>query len=254
MAKVYMDTLVAGEISKTIIIDSPLEVSSILVTDANTHEQIISDISIDGREVTITLDKAYRNALNIIITGIGDDTPTINLQDKNIIPSADNQIVEADSGYDGLGTVIVDGDIDLVSRNIKKNVNIFGVVGTYEGSGSGIGEFSQYDYIDVQTADQTLLTTINPLGVIPKLVLIKALTNPNDISKIGTGMFDPLCGVAYDYELPTSYNGVYAYSPVDTLGTTTHTYVMNASTFAARRYSAGYTWDTSVTYRVHVYA
>jgi hypothetical protein len=58
------------------------------------------------------------------------------LQSKPVTPAANQKIVEPDPGYDGLSQVIVAGDSDLVAGNIKKNVNIFGVTGTYEGAGS----------------------------------------------------------------------------------------------------------------------
>ena len=119
-------------------------------------------------------------------------------------------------------------------------------------SGS-LGEFSQYDYVDVQTADQTLLSVTNPLGVMPKQVRIKALTDPDDVTKIGAGMFDQYCGCAYAYETPAG-SGTYVFRPTETLTTSTLTYVMNASNLYVRRYGAGFTWSTSVTYRVYFYA
>ena len=54
------------------------------------------------------------------------------LQNKTVTPSASQQTVQADSGYDGLDTVTVEGDADLVSSNIKAGVNIFGVNGNYD--------------------------------------------------------------------------------------------------------------------------
>lgn len=50
-----------------------------------------------------------------------------------IIPSTSNQIIA--SGQYLSGDQIVSGDASLVAANIKKDVNIFGVVGTYTGDG-----------------------------------------------------------------------------------------------------------------------
>ena len=62
------------------------------------------------------------------------------LQSKSVTPSTSQQTVQADQAYDGLDTVTVAAvtaaiDADIVAGNIKKDVNILGVVGTYEGSG-----------------------------------------------------------------------------------------------------------------------
>lgn len=58
------------------------------------------------------------------------------LQDKAITPGAEDQSVTADTGYDGLGAVTVAGDADLIAANIKRNVEIFGVKGSYNGPSS----------------------------------------------------------------------------------------------------------------------
>ena len=45
--------------------------------------------------------------------------------------------IDFQSKADGYSPVTVNGDADLLPENIKKDVDIFGVVGTYEGSGGG---------------------------------------------------------------------------------------------------------------------
>lgn len=115
---------------------------------------------------------------NLPEAGGGSSEPA--LQNKTVTPSTSSQIITADSGYDGLDTVTVnaipsayikptstktattytptttnqtiaagtycsgtqtiEGDSNLVSGNIKSGVSIFGVAGSYEGSGPGSGE------------------------------------------------------------------------------------------------------------------
>lgn len=57
----------------------------------------------------------------------------VSLQEKSVTPSAQLQEVVADEGYTGLSKVNVVGDDNLIAENIKKDVEVFGVQGVYQG-------------------------------------------------------------------------------------------------------------------------
>lgn len=80
-----------------------------------------------GSEQTITADTGYDGLSQVKIAAIS-------MQAKSVTPSASQQEITPASGYNGLSKVTVAGDADLIASNIKKDVNIFGVIGTYNPS------------------------------------------------------------------------------------------------------------------------
>lgn len=69
------------------------------------------------------------------------------LQNKSVMPGQSDETVLPDSGYDGLSSVLVYGDSNLVSSNIKTGVTLFGVTGTYGGGGTTIVVSSPFNDI-----------------------------------------------------------------------------------------------------------
>lgn len=102
---------------------------------------------------------AYVNGVKL--TGTMPDNGT-----KIITPSTVNQAIPA--GYhNGQGYVV--GSPNLVASNIKSGVNIFGVTGTLE-------EFKGKSYSGANLYFDTLYTVDN-IGFIPKLIIIKGYTD-----------------------------------------------------------------------------
>lgn len=58
-----------------------------------------------------------------------------NLQNKTVTPGASQQIIQPDNGYNGLSSVTINGDANLIAENIKKDIEIFGISGIFEGNG-----------------------------------------------------------------------------------------------------------------------
>jgi len=76
-----------------------------------------------------------------------EECPSYDIGQLNINPdfSSGNYIVDKGS-YDYIDSATIIKDVDLIPENIKKDVNIFGVVGTLESDGDGLESGNVYVY------------------------------------------------------------------------------------------------------------
>lgn len=132
-------------------------------------------VTVSASELVSGTKSITANGVGIDVTNYASvdvlvSVPTPTLQSKTVSPTTSQQIITADGGYDGLSSVQVNaisptkaaqtytpttsnqtitsgqwltgaqtilGDANLVAGNIKNNVSIFGVTGTYSGGGGG---------------------------------------------------------------------------------------------------------------------
>ena len=88
----------------------------------------------ENGEYTVTPEAGYDGLTQVDITV---NVPSVKNQDKLVVPTTSSQTITADSGYSGIGTVNVEAvtssiDANITAGNIKKDVSILGVTGSYD--------------------------------------------------------------------------------------------------------------------------
>lgn len=134
-----------------------------------------------------------------------------NLQDKVVNPSVNEQIINADFGYDGLNNVTInpvtkDIDSDIKPENIKNGVDILGVTGSLEEKKE---EEEKSVALDMLSGNQIIIPTENK--VLSKVTIEKPSTLISDNIKNGVDI-GGVIGTLKDKTLGTktiTANGTY---------------------------------------------
>lgn len=236
---------------------------------------------------TLTLTKSVSNTPRITTTGYissgtaGNSnvslTADITTQAaQTITPTTTNQTIA--SGTYLTGTQTISGDADLVASNIKKDVSIFGVTGTYEGTGGSSWHLVASEDMTISTTGSSATqagtiavpyTTSTNDSIIYVKVRDKAgkragyflgsdtfIFNTNKANS-GTSAQSTVARIIHRYSTSSQYGiytsgsttgyGVYAYSIQNNSGTG------NRNVLIYQRYSSSYSLTINGTYNIQVY-
>ena len=153
------------------------------------------------------------------IEGSGGGDPAV-IESLNVTPTTSAQTIRPGSGVDGFSPVnvsAVDSGIDanIVAENIKKDVTILGVKGSYEGGGTtptgtkSITTNGVYDVTDFASADVNVPTTApahyveKTVDASGKLINSTNIINLNGVTDVGNGV---LAYAYYEASFPDNTN------------------------------------------------
>jgi len=140
-----------------------------------------------------------------------------------ITPGTSNQTIA--SGTYLTGTQTISGDANLVAGNIKSGTSIFGVTGTYEGSGGGGGGDTEGVQIGTKSATRTSTTTLQFTGLSGQPTSFSIISDDD----IATNNTPQVAAVSYD---GTTCHG-------QTITNTNNAQVSYTSTTLTQNYSNG---------------
>lgn len=187
--------------------------------------------------------------------------PTSTKDATTYTPSTSNQTIAAGTYCSGAQTI--QGDSNLVAENIKKNVSIFGVNGSYEGSGGGsgggdVGGLTQYTKTYATPGSKAQLTIINPLGGLAKKISIKCADDANPWVTSGLIQkytMDAIVGLGSMRLTNASTGNVTTYATRQVSSITSNSqFLIEDGRIVARSYNQTTAmWDTTCEYEVEIW-
>lgn len=142
----------------------------------NLFGEITASVS-KSQKVTPTVSAGYVSSGTYgTVTVSGSSTEQLTTKAaQTYTPTTTNQTIAAGQYLTGTQTIL--GDANLVAENIKKDVSIFSVVGSYEGGGGGVGEVTfegtlaitnttnLWQYVDDDPSTSAYIITLRDLYV-----------------------------------------------------------------------------------------
>ena len=175
----------------------------------NYEGSAIASMSASGTKTLLTAGKYCDDDIEVVYVSPGG-SPVLQAK-TGIVPGTSSITVTPDVGYDGLSSVQIDGDADLVAGNIKKDVTIFNVTGTYEGGGGGGGSILS---ASVTFAQDTLTVTLNDFAGTSLEHFFLTVDGPiqtaalgSSVRRFGTGYICYTSGKENFYTIATNGNG-----------------------------------------------
>lgn len=120
------------------------------------------------------------------------------LQDKTVVPSAVTQTITADSGYDGMSSVMVYGDSNLLAENIAAGKTIFGIVGTAS-SGGDVGKCTAI--ISTNTSFAVIYSLVDKNNNVSTTWTTESTTNHTIITASNSYIFVPVISTIPGYNI-----------------------------------------------------
>lgn len=133
-----------------------------------------------------------------VVVEVNPTPPEPVLMNRTVTPTTSEQTITADDGYDALGTVTVEAvtaaiDANITAGNIKKDVQILGVTGSYEGSSGGYNA-------ELTTESETFNYSLYQ-------EILKSIMIPSGITSIDDSSFYS-CGNLTDVVIPGSVRSI----------------------------------------------
>ena len=158
---------------------------------------------------TVTPDSGYDGLSSVTVGAVSSTYVGTGVARKSSSDlTASGLTVTAPVGYYASDATKTLSDANLVAGNIKKDVSIFGVTGTYEGGGSSGASYKKGTYTPStthKTAENVEITTLATIGFTPKKMCFY-VTNSSNLSGKSSVLLYTICDIEHSTRFTMRYS------------------------------------------------